>query len=377
MYALHLGSRLMDLSNTKLVISESFGELPESSRALLRAVHNPFMDGDWFEVFSEHVAPALGKELWLSLTSNEETLAVLPLLSAQEGRLKVLRSMSNYYSSYFDVITKSDNVDLYLSELVKCAKSVLESHDLIDLVPLTPGAKARVLQAFSANGYITHAYHHTENWRQLDIQDFESFWASRPSRLKSTVKRKGKKLEKTGYDIQVINHDLTSDQISHYNDIYLKSWKVPEPFETFVPAIMRRASAAGTLRLGMLYVEGKPAAAQLWLVESGTAYIYKLAYDPDFANLSVGSILSHHLFRHAIEIDGVQVIDYLTGNDAYKAEWMSTCRPLYGVQAASPKRIGGLLVVLKGRCGVYARQVFSRAKGMIGRFRIKKASELG
>lgn len=323
-------------------------------------MENPFLNLDWFEVFSAHVAPRLGEQLWLSLLKDGKAVAILPLLACAEGGLSVLKSMGNYYSPYFDVICQEEGGEQFLRELIAQAGRELRNYDIIRLSPLTSSAARRIRAAFSSQGYLTHSYHHTENWRLQKIAGFDHFWSSRPSQLRSTVERKGKKLKALEHKFEIYTHALSDDVVAEYGDIYLRSWKRDEPFPTFIPALLHQASRAGTLRLGMLYIDGRPVAAQIWFVASATAYIYKLAYDPRFAHLSVGSLLSQHLFRHAIDIDRVTSIDYLTGSDAYKADWMDSHRELTGLEMSSPFRIRGTLVVAYGVAGFYARKVLAR-----------------
>ena len=103
----------------------------------------------------------------------------------------------------------------------------------------------------------------------------------------------------------------------------------------------------GALRLGIVHVDGEPAAAQLWIVHSGKALIYKLAYDERFGELSVGTILSATLFQHALDVDKVTEVDYLSGDDAYKKDWMSQRRERWGILALNPRTPRGLIAIAR------------------------------
>jgi CelD/BcsL family acetyltransferase involved in cellulose biosynthesis len=115
--------------------------------------------------------------------------------------------------------------------------------------------------------------------------------------------------------------------------VYASSWKQEEPYPDFIFELCKLARNKGWLRLGTLHVGGEPAAAQLWFVKDGTASIYKLAYDSRFAKLGVGTVLTSALFRHVLDVDKVCEIDFLTGDDAYKSEWMTHSRELIGLVA--------------------------------------------
>src|SRR5207302_827569 len=79
--------------------------------------------------------------------------------------------------------------------------------------------------------------------------------------------------------------------IADYQTIYAASWKPPEDFPEFIPALIRLAAELGALRLGIYYIDGAPAAAQFWILWHGRAVIYKFAHDKQFDDLSLGTLL--------------------------------------------------------------------------------------
>ena len=87
-------------------------------------------------------------------------------------------------------------------------------------------------------------------------------------------------------------------------------------------------SDTGCYRLGLARLDGHVIAAQFWTVCESVADIHKLAHREEFKELSPGTILSVALFRHVIDLDKVSSIDFGTGNDRYKADWMDRSDPL-------------------------------------------------
>ena len=130
-------------------------------------------------------------------------------------------------------------------------------------------------------------------------------------------------------------HDL--DQLlKAYQRIYDHSWKVPEPHRQFVPQLISDCAKAGHLRLGLLNIEGKPVATHFWIVKNGTAYIYKLAHDTHFDHYSPGTLLMAHMVKHVMEKDNVNRLDFLSGDDAYKRDWMTLRREKFEITAFNP-----------------------------------------
>ena len=102
---------------------------------------------------------------------------------------------------------------------------------------------------------------------------------------------------------------------------------------------------------------------RLWIVHGGVASIYKLAYDERFAGLSVGTVLTARLMEHVIDGDGVRVVDYLTGDDAYKSSWMSHCRERRGLMAFNRRTPRGLLAAARHIGGRAAKRAALRLTG--------------
>ena len=184
---------------------------------------------------------------------------------------------------------------------------------------------------------------------RTDGQAFEPYFARRPSQLRNTIKRRQKKLEKAHrFEIRVARNEgpELESLVQDFIHIYGLSWKEPEPFPDFIPALAGHCAKLGILRLGVLYASARPVAAQLWITSGGKAIIYKLAYDEQFAELGVGSILSKELFRIALDEDHVKEIDYGVGSESYKRDWMSSVRRIEGIEAFNRKSTKGLLMAL-------------------------------
>ena len=87
------------------------------------------------------------------------------------------------------------------------------------------------------------------------------------------------------------------------------------------------------LRLGIARIDGAAVAAQFWTVDHGVAYIHKLAHIAQHDALSPGTLLTHAMFAHVFDIDHATRIDFGTGDDGYKCDWMEHSAPLFTVEA--------------------------------------------
>jgi hypothetical protein len=273
----------------------------------------------------------------------------------------VFGGLSNYYSSLYGPIGK---VEVQQADVLRVAiRKLRDDHgaSVIDFRPLDPGAPffREVQVALRAEGYVVGTYSCFGNWHlPVAARSYADYEPCLPSRLRNTIRRGRKKLDAAGawrIDVVVQPGPPLDKAIEEFTSIYTRSWKTPEPFPHFVPGLCRMAAEHGWLRRGVLYLEGRPIASQLWLVKDRQALIYKLAYDEEFSRYSAGSVLSAELMRRAIDEDQVADVDYLTGDDAYKVDWMSHRRERMGVLAFRRRSIQGVVALLRHRLGSWRR----------------------
>lgn len=265
-----------------------------------------------------------------------------------------LLSLSNYYSCVFG---PDNNSDFFVqSSAAQWATYIrvlrgIPGSDKVTLEPLDTESLwfAEIRNVFRRHGFLTFDFFCFGNWYQpVPKNGFLSYWADRPSALRNSVARGKRRLNAaSAWRIDVhTSHSAAllgdlEDAIKAYESVYARSWKSPEPCSDFIPGLVRMAAQQGWLRLGILWFDGQPAAAQLWLVANGKANIYKLAYVQNLERFSVGSILTAALMQHVMDIDKVYEVDYLSGDDAYKADWMSQRRERVGLMIFDLRKIGG------------------------------------
>ncbi len=281
-----------------------------------------------------------------------------------------LLSLSNYYSSLYGPAVADFGHDQgrSLRTLLGAVCAESPAWDLIQLHPLAPESTLfpHLVDGLRECGMFVQPYFCFGNWYlEVDGRTYPQYLAGLPSVLRNTLSRKGKKLRSSGRaTLRIVTggRDLES-AIADYEHVYASSWKVPEPHPRFMPGLIRTCAEMGWLRLGLLHVDGEPAAVQVWIVHGGTASIYKLAYQEKFADLSVGSLLTTHLMEHALDVDKVSTVDYMTGDDSYKKDWMSHRRERWGILALNRRTVKGLAGIARHAGGRLLRRALGRAAG--------------
>jgi hypothetical protein len=291
---------------------------------------------DWFRLIHDHCPPA-GK---LAVLRGRDGPLQAWLFLAADG--PAAQAYTAWYSLRFDGVG-----DVESDVMTAIAAAVRTSG--IARVELAPVANPEPLRrAFRAAGWRVFVTPRTGNWR-IDTtgMDFEAYWAARPAQLRNTAKRRGKS---AGLEIEIYDR-FDPRAWADYEGVYRASWKPEEGSFPFLRALAAQEGAAGTLRLGVARKDGRPVAVQLWLVENGEATIHKLAYAEDAKAMSPGTLLGMEMFRRAIDEDRVRVIDYGTGDDAYKKDWMGERRTLWRIEAFNPSTPRGLIGAARALVG--------------------------
>jgi ribosomal protein S18 acetylase RimI-like enzyme len=336
-------------------IYTSFQEVPHEVRHRLSYPKQPnfFLSFDWFSLlFETSLHQTLLPRIYVLLDNQREPMGALFCAVARGGAGRRLLSLTNFYTLEYSPSLVQDRRDknAIVSQLIAYIAAERPRWHLIRLTFM----KAGVLEVRSAlgrlreSGFSVGSFFQYENWYFTSSgETFQTYFSNRPSRLRNTITRKQKKLERThNFRIKLIGHESSQleEVVRDFIAVYNGSWKQPEPFPNFIPMLATICAKLRILRLGVLYVAGRPAAGQLWITAERKAIIYKLAYDEQYRELGVGSVLSREMFRVAIDEDHVDEIDYGVGSELYKKDWMASVREIYGVEAFNQKSLIGLLL---------------------------------
>tara|TARA_R110002167_G_scaffold122547_1_gene301080 strand:- start:13806 stop:14849 length:1044 start_codon:yes stop_codon:yes gene_type:complete len=309
-----------------------------------------FLNLEWFKEFEQYILQDNQQPCVLLNTSKGSHLSYIPFFTSKQQSMfksKKLMSMTNYYSCIFSAINLGE-AEVSIGELVKTHCDFLVGFDEIHLNFIYESEIESYVKAFSDIGLKCFSYTETRNWYHDEIDCFDSFYSNCSKNMRSNTRRAKAKLEKEeSFEIIITCEDDLENKLKDYHAVYEESWKHEESHPEFINSIARIAAMQNKLRLGFIYHDGYPVAAQMWFIDDNNAYIFKLAYREKYADRSVGNILTMELCRHTIEKDGVSTIDFLTGNDEYKSKWMTKSRNLCGVKITNPRRIYGLIGTAK------------------------------
>jgi ribosomal protein S18 acetylase RimI-like enzyme len=331
--------------------------LPDSYTSVFEtgADDSVFLTRPWFENFVEHIVSDTSQLRTYGVESVDgKPVAALPMVRVPRRGPFVpaaLESLTNYYScSFAPIIKQEEDAKDVVETLTAALWRDRRSWDVVSFKPIAQDSPiyAVLVDALRSRGMVVHTYACFGNW-YLEVagRTYREYLESLSSVLRKNIPYNIRRLEKTpDSKIVILTEENGLDKwLDDYEKVYNASWKIREATPEFIRGVARFAARNGWLRLGLCYVHGEPAAAQLWIVYKGVASIYKIAYDEQYAKLSVGTALTATLMQHVIDVDKVHTVDYLSGEDEYKKRWMSHRREFWGILAFNPWTVRGAVQI--------------------------------
>ncbi|MFM6832453.1 MAG: GNAT family N-acetyltransferase [Novosphingobium sp.] len=303
------------------VYHASLKEAQADPRLAALACASPFERLEWLALLAEEcLDPA---KAHVTAAVDGEGLAILPWRDAG-GHVEALANWYNFF------VKPCGDVSLFVG-LVKALP-----HGRATFAPMAHDDADMLAAAFRKAGWIVLSEPCDANHvLPVNGRSFAEYWAARPGALRETVRRKGKK-----GDVSLrIATEFSDADWAAYEAVYNLSWKPGEGSPDFLRKWAQMDGAVGRLRLGIAEIGGEPVAAQFWTVEGGTAFIHKLAHDERYRKQSPGTLLTGAMFEHVIDRDRVDLVDFGTGDDPYKRDWMEAVRTRYRVRAWKPSAV--------------------------------------
>lgn len=321
-----------------------FTALPASLAALFAcaAERSFFSLPIWYHVLA-HYGTARGATPRIYADDGGRAALVCLLASPQA---RGLTSLTNYYSTEHAPLCGASGSELGSAFAGIAADLAAERFDCVRLGSLNPAADyfAPLRDAFAAAGWAVHPFFDSGLWYEpTGGLDFARYVEARPTQLRNTWRRKLKALETSKRGAFAFYDDARriDDGVAAYERVYADSWKGGEPYPEFMPHLIRAAASIGALRLGILAIDGAPAAAQCWILWDGRATIYKLAHATPFDDLSLGTILTMAMMERVLDRDRPREVDFGRGDDAYKKSWLGQRRERWGLFLANPRTLRG------------------------------------
>jgi hypothetical protein len=311
----------------------------------------------WYDTTLAHALPAEAEPL----AARVGTVAV-PLLRTGEA----LRSLTTPYTQDWRPLGPPGLGATGWQDAGQGFGALLRLRPPVLLEAIDPAGAwlAPFLAGLRGSGIRSARFDHVGVWRETlpEGQGWEDYLAGRPSSLRHTVERKGKRAARESrFSLIAAPGAALEAGIEAFHAVRAGSWKPAEPFPDFDAALMRAAATAGALRLGVLtrVADDTPLAAQYWILDQGgaRATVPKLFHLETERTASPGTVLTAMMLRHLIAEDRVRVLDFGRGDDAYKAHWVADRVQLIGLVLADPRHPAGLAALARQAAGRLLRRI--------------------
>lgn len=184
-------------------------------------------------------------------------------------------------------------------------------------------------------------------WRQHRIMDFsdgwEAYWNGRSPSFRKKLRSLQRKLAEVPHrflDVDAENLESLLDAIFRLHHARLGALRDWAPTYALFRGMALRAFESGTLTLSALEIKDQTAAVIMQIRYGDTGYGILTAFDPAFADLSVGTLLMMRSLERACRA-GCRRIDPGGGDDEYKVRLHSAIQRTVLLDAASPASVRG------------------------------------
>jgi CelD/BcsL family acetyltransferase involved in cellulose biosynthesis len=315
------GQRLATLDGLEIETAKDFGSVRDEWETLAKQGANVFGTWTWCDCWRRHLAPKAELDVSLIRGPDHRPLALLPLYTARKFPQLLLRFMGAGPSDELGPICAPADREV--------AEVALRSH-----VEQAIGNRGVFVAEHFRSG---HALSEPDGRLLRAVaspvlpvrgRSFDEYLAGRSRNFREQVRRRERKLaaaHRLSYrlcdDPERIDADMRT-LISLHQARWGRggSAAFAGARTEFHLDFARRALQAGWLRLWMLELDGRPAAAWYGLRFANVETFYQSGRDPALDHLGVGFVLLCHTIRSAFG-DGVDEYRFGVGDEPYKGRF--------------------------------------------------------
>lgn len=301
----------------------------------------------WLGEYGDETAPVIA----VQRDSGGAVRGVLPLVRVSAAGGAVLRFAGyNLGDVFHPACAEGDDEEVAAACLAAIAAGETAGRWGAVLFDHAPAEAAWPAAAASAAGLVAGKPFREEVLPFIDLggEDWEAYLASRSRNLRSQVRRKSKAIDRDFEAVyRLADGETLEADLAALVELHERRWEgrgesgaLAERPVRFHRAFAPEALRQGWLRLWVLELDGKPAAAWYgWRLRDRYSY-YQAGFDPGYEKQSLGLVLLGRTIRAATE-ESAPVYDMLRGDEEYKLRFVTGERRIHTLalaRRASPAR---------------------------------------
>jgi CelD/BcsL family acetyltransferase involved in cellulose biosynthesis len=345
----HLTIEVVDSAAGFAAMRAEWGELLASSGSDCL-----FLTWEWLYTWWLHVARH--RRLFIvTVRSESQLIAIAPLISTRVWigpfavRLLEFAGSGTIGSDYLDVIVRrgseAEALDVLAAFLADSTTSMRLSR-ISDSAGLTP----RMAKALADRGWhCVKSLNEVCPFIDLSAGSWEEYLATVGSQHRYNFRRRLRNLMRD-HDVRIAyaqSDDERRVALEHVISLHLRRWRPRGGSDAFNRDSVRKfhhefsalALKRGWLRLMVIHLDGRPAAAFYGFRYRHRVHFYQSGFDPQFSNSSVGLVMIGLTIQDAIR-EGALEYDLLHGDEPYKFLWTKAIRQLVRLDLYPPGRFG-------------------------------------
>jgi CelD/BcsL family acetyltransferase involved in cellulose biosynthesis len=291
-------------------------------QGLAAAGSNIFATWEWSATWLRHVAPE-ATPMIAAVPGEQGPAALVALYCGTHAGIPALRVVGDGLGSRVGPI-RAPGSDRVAAEALTAALASAPGRHILFVGQGLPGGERW-------ESVIPGASHHLESSPVLAINgaSWEEYLASRSSNFRQQVRRRERRLhERHQVAVRLADESSAAADMEVLFKLHEARWRAGGstafvgPRKAFHREFAQIALERGWLRLWVLELDGKAAAAWYGFRYGGAEWFYQSGRDPALDAESVGFVLMSHTIRAAIE-DGMNEYRFLLGDEPYKSRFAS------------------------------------------------------
>lgn len=333
---------------TLLTSFQELYDIESEWNSLARGV--PFRTREWLHGWWRHYGRQRQLFTPVVFDNEDRLMGVVPLFlerSAKHGSVLRPLGCGEVCSDYLSVLCREEHETL-VTDIVAdflCDEPSLR-WDLFHWngVDAEDTALKKLVAALAMRGHLTHHRPAHRCWRMELPADWETYLSCHSKSHRKQLRR---------FETRVLSTPRAELHCVRSSDQLERAWKIlvdlhqrrrqslgepgsfaSESFRGFHHEACYWLLASGQLRLYWLELDGEPIAAEYQLAGQGVTYCYQAGVDPTRMSEDPGQLITMATIQRAIA-EGQHALDFLRGDEPYKAHWRAIPRPTYDYRIVS------------------------------------------